>query len=647
MRSIQQTTKAQRTVRPQRGADLLRLVLAILLLPACAWAGDVGGYSSSLASTSTRSATVPPSSYESGLVTRPNPIDSSGNLVVTGNVGAGKHFRGGVPYRSGTSLSAPLGSRSLDSFLRYTAPNDPMVSSPGTYSPYYSASGTAATMPPGTRSVLSPGLSGLGTTPAQRPADTTGSTVYPNSSFRILAGDSAEMPTDSAASSTAPRLQLWSPTGASETAIDRNPFDRSLSPRTPSDNRMGLTGAADSGSAQGTGPYQWQSRVQPDALGVQTQSSQSSLESKRTTPSGTETVTNEVYRQEMEALQRRLVEVKTEVAQLEQSLASRQEASPSDSDVAQFDASGSSFPSSGFGMGVQSQAPTADPQAESPSASRREELLQETARLLSRTRAGTSLTLPAVPPTTTALGKTGETTSKAETDTTPRLQLYNPNRMYPSTGLKPALPTTKPVAESSSSPLGLRTPNPPSAVRNPQSIPPDTPVVQTTVQSPVRPAEPDPSATSMREFARHIQLAERYLRNREYTRAAETFALATAYRPTDSHAHLGRSQALLAAGQLDDSAMSLAKAIELDPERVLEKVDLIDTVGGPDAFIARFNELDEALQTSDAPMLHLLMAYICLQMDRPEEAQVALDTAQRLLPSSRPISLLKAAVGLP
>ena len=107
------------------------------------------------------------------------------------------------------------------------------------------------------------------------------------------------------------------------------------------------------------------------------------------------------------------------------------------------------------------------------------------------------------------------------------------------------------------------------------------------------------------------------------------------------------AQALLAAGQFDASAMSLAKAIEFDPSYVLQKVDLIDIVGGPDAFIERFGELDEALQTSDAPMLQLLMAYICLQMDRTAEARGALDTARRLLPSSRPISLLKAAVDRP
>ena len=67
------------------------------------------------------SATVPPSSYQSGLITTPNPIDSSSNLPITGNVLGGKHFRGNIPYDSTTSFGAPLGSTSLDSFLRYSA----------------------------------------------------------------------------------------------------------------------------------------------------------------------------------------------------------------------------------------------------------------------------------------------------------------------------------------------------------------------------------------------------------------------------------------------------------------------------------------------------------------------------------------------
>ncbi len=66
--------------------------------------------------------TVPASSRVSGLRKSPNPINTRGNLVITGNVAGGKAFRGPVPYRSVSEFGAPLGSDRLNSFLRYSAP---------------------------------------------------------------------------------------------------------------------------------------------------------------------------------------------------------------------------------------------------------------------------------------------------------------------------------------------------------------------------------------------------------------------------------------------------------------------------------------------------------------------------------------------
>ena len=93
-------------------------------------------------------ATVPPSQIGGGLVTTPNPIDRSGNLVITGNVGGGKEFRGAVPYRSTSEFWGGLGSSSLDSFLRRSyIPSDLQLYTQ-TYQPYYSPSRTVTTLRP-------------------------------------------------------------------------------------------------------------------------------------------------------------------------------------------------------------------------------------------------------------------------------------------------------------------------------------------------------------------------------------------------------------------------------------------------------------------------------------------------------------------
>ncbi len=107
------------------------------------------------------SGTVPPSSYRGGLVDSPNPIDRSGNLVVTGNVGGGKHFRGFVPYNAVTDFGGSLGSSTVNSFLRRSF--DPAGSGyyTGKVVPYYSQRGTVTTTIPGRAKVFSPPITNI------------------------------------------------------------------------------------------------------------------------------------------------------------------------------------------------------------------------------------------------------------------------------------------------------------------------------------------------------------------------------------------------------------------------------------------------------------------------------------------------------
>jgi len=106
--------------------------------------------------------TSPPSSGpRSGLIRSPNPIDRSSNLVVTGNIAGGKHFRGIVPYSSTNYYSGSMPSSSLDSFLRYSAGSTGELYRGG-YESFYSPSRTVTSTRAGMRRVFKPQNAGVG-----------------------------------------------------------------------------------------------------------------------------------------------------------------------------------------------------------------------------------------------------------------------------------------------------------------------------------------------------------------------------------------------------------------------------------------------------------------------------------------------------
>ena len=103
-------------------------------------------------------STLPPSSYEIDAIRNPVKIDINGNLVITGNVRRGMHFRDTVPYDSTTSFRGDLGSSSLNSFLRDSAGTEDLGRSVSGYGiqPYYLRSRTVATTRPGYSGVFGP-----------------------------------------------------------------------------------------------------------------------------------------------------------------------------------------------------------------------------------------------------------------------------------------------------------------------------------------------------------------------------------------------------------------------------------------------------------------------------------------------------------
>jgi len=318
----------------------------------------------------------------------------------------------------------------------------------------------------------------------------------------------------------------------------------------------------------------------------------------------------------MEALQRRLGEVKAELSALEQSLAVSDEPFqlPTESpyrsvveerDLLQFPET--PIPTVREALGTEA----------GPSQSRKDELLQETARLLAAT---TGLPAPGISQDNTApLDANVDDASIMSTNTATRLQLYRPDSGLP--------PTQETVGWA----LAHQKGNPILDAHKTEGIGGASPTLPN-------------SSSSLKAFERHFQAARRHSQRGRYKQAADAFTLASAYRQNDPRSYLGKSHALFAAGEYIGSALALTKAVELDSQYALQKSDLVWIAGGPDSFIARFNALDEVVQADATPHLQFLLAYIYHQMDRPQDAKAAIDAAKRALPSSPSVDLLKVAI---
>ena len=135
---------------------IILAVVFLAVLSGTGWAPAQSRYGNPAIRSPIGPATVPQSSYRSGLFPSPNPIDTTGNQVITGNVGGGKHFRGVVPYNAISDFSGTTTSTTFDSFLRRSASSGGIVNLPGRYNPYYSPSGTVTTTRPGLHSVVRP-----------------------------------------------------------------------------------------------------------------------------------------------------------------------------------------------------------------------------------------------------------------------------------------------------------------------------------------------------------------------------------------------------------------------------------------------------------------------------------------------------------
>lgn len=626
-------------------------VVALLVFASVAPLHANYGYTSPPIGNPVGPGTVPPSSYESGLVNTPNPLNSGNNAVITGNVRGLKQFRGPIPYDATTSFRAPLGSTSLDSFLRETAiPDGRGEYAPG-YSTFYSPTGTVTTTQPGYSGVFTPIspriIGGVEPYRAEQPADVMALTDIPPS--YVPPGQAPTRP--DAGLGLSQGLRLW-------------PMSR-----TPNEMQ----------------------EIISEELGDQ-------LTERRLSQQGDRFVTPEEYERQLEQLRRDIDRIQSEASRLEQAPRTDYEITqplqeslqeplqqplqqrlgePLPEPARQLPGSTSS--DAGLPQPPQSMSPPVPPYPGStpernPGAV--PGIAPPPGEGLDPGAATDGLTRPA--PLSESGGFPAEPSaqmSRIDAIFAPRLPGTTAQTDYPARRDLPALERVRETSrafDTASKYLGepsraaaQSTPATPNPIPSPTNHP-DTASGGSTAAGNVDTKAPDEAppegsgqligdrfrrkyenagAFSQERFERYLRAGELYLQQGRYYRASDAFTLAAMYKPQEAQPYLRKSHALLAAGEYTSSAISLARAIELDPQRTLAGSDLVDAVGSPDLFVQRVGDLEQSAETSSSPQFQFLLAYIYYQMDRPREARTAIEAVVKELPNSPAAGLLKDAIG--
>lgn len=135
-----------------------------------------------------------------------------------------------------------------------------------------------------------------------------------------------------------------------------------------------------------------------------------------------------------------------------------------------------------------------------------------------------------------------------------------------------------------------------------------------------------------------------YLKQGSYYKAASSFDRASIYSTKDPVLYAGRSLALFAAGEYVSSALFLARAIDASPEYVESDVDIVAMLGDRDKLDTRIVDAEEWLERSCSPELEFLLAYTYYRMDRLQPAKKAIDNARQDIPNSKVVEILKKAI---
>ena len=146
---------------------------------------------------------------------------------------------------------------------------------------------------------------------------------------------------------------------------------------------------------------------------------------------------------------------------------------------------------------------------------------------------------------------------------------------------------------------------------------------------------------SNEKFTGFMDAAEAFIKDEQFYKAANTYALAIVWKPNDARGYLGQSFSLFAAGEYMSSAYYLSRAFELDPKVTTKKYNLAEFLGNRDVFESRVLEITTWQERSGSGELAFLLAYISYQDDKASRAVDQIQRAKRAMPDEPSVNLLK------
>ncbi len=600
-------------------------------------------------------ATVPPSTFRSDLTETDSPIDNTGNLMVTGNVRRGMHFRGDVPYQSTTSFNSSLGTSTLNSFLRDTAGSEDYTRPSYRYGaqPYYSQTETVTYSMPGQSGVLSPANTRISTR-MQPDTSTVGANLFSleaipreQASFDrgSMGGDSLllQPKTQNAPLPSSRYIRTETPSandGSVLREISPHPWDTGRSAASQIDVRrqgeslttdlynrpINYDGLTTREPAQLPDLIPQQSRTAADtslpysSRQTQIENSKSPLDIQPTAE--TDILSQTDLSRYGPAVSRQftppgLPAERTSLPALDERNANAGNLSPQQRNVLERIRQQLDDLTKSVDASLQADSTVSDGRL--PPAARGEVSLVQ--QYVQDSRSASSLYEQQIPGLTLDEKRTTHLVPSAASKQNyeggqARLQL--------------------PDAESR---IGLQESSSPLEELNKLSQA-DLSAEARRIMGPHGSVE----SFSKERYNQHMQAAESNLRNGLFYNAADFFAMASIYKPDDPKAVAGRGHALFAAGDYTSSALFISRALTSNPEYIQTGIDITAMVGGRENLVAKVTEVERLFQNSGSTQLQLLLAYVYYRAGAINQAKQAIDSLYQKAPQLPAVRAIKAAI---